>query len=405
MSQAAVGSPAPAATSAAPSAGSRRRSIALVVALAAVAIGGVAWFLRQGRESTDDAQVDAEVVAVPSRATGVIAKVLFVENQSVASGDVLAELDDASAKAKLAQADAILAAAQAAADAAEADSRVTETNAVGNKVVAQASLQSASVGASAAHDQIAEAEASARAADATARQARDDLERQQALFDGGALAKAALDQSRTASDLARSSAEAAQARLAALRSGAEQARTKVSEASAKLHEADQVDALSAQAAARARAARAQVETAKAARDLAALELSWTRIVAPSDGVVSKKAIAVGQAVASGQPVVQLVTKTRWVTANFKETQVARMRTGQPASVEVDAFPGVALRAEVESLSGATGSRFTLLPPDNASGNFTKVVQRLPVRLKLLDVPAAVPLRPGLSVDATVDVRK
>ncbi|MEO6603339.1 MAG: HlyD family efflux transporter periplasmic adaptor subunit, partial [Polyangiaceae bacterium] len=121
--------------------------------------------------------------------------------------------------------------------------------------------------------------------------------------------------------------------------------------------------------------------------------------------VSKKSINVGQMLSPGQSIVQLVTDKLWVTGNFKETQVANMRVGQSARVEVDAFSGKSIEGEIESFSGATGAKFTLLPPDNATGNFTKVVQRLPVRVRLHDLPAGVALRPGMSVDLTVDTRK
>jgi membrane fusion protein (multidrug efflux system) len=159
-----------------------------------------------------------------------------------------------------------------------------------------------------------------------------------------------------------------------------------------------------QAHAQAEAAKADVKVAVAMRDLAALNLSYAKIVAPQDGVISKKSINVGQQLGAGQAVGQLVTDARWVTANFKETQVEHMRVGQPAQISVDALSGDDLRGEVESMSSGTGSRFTLLPPDNASGNFTKVVQRVPVRIKLIDVPKTVVLRTGMNVDATVDTR-
>ena len=140
------------------------------------------------------------------------------------------------------------------------------------------------------------------------------------------------------------------------------------------------------------------------RWLARLNLSYAKILAPQDGVISKKSINVGQQLGAGQAVGQLVTDARWVTANYKETQVEDMREGQPATVDVDALSGADLHGVVESMSSGTGSRFTLLPPDNASGNFTKVVQRVPVRIKLTDVPKNVVLRTGMNVDATVDTR-
>ena len=160
----------------------------------------------------------------------------------------------------------------------------------------------------------------------------------------------------------------------------------------------------AQADAKEKSAVAQVDTAKALLDIAKLDLSYTQIVAPQAGVVSKRSISEGQTVSAGQAIVQLVTPELWITANFKETQVHAMRVGQKVTFDVDAFPGVDLKGEVESFSGATGSRFTLLPPDNASGNFTKVVQRMPVRVKLGNPPQGVTLRPGMSVDVTVDTR-
>jgi membrane fusion protein, multidrug efflux system len=128
-------------------------------------------------------------------------------------------------------------------------------------------------------------------------------------------------------------------------------------------------------------------------------------LAPVDGVASKKTIAAGQLVVVGQTVVMIVPKNVWVIANYKETQVGKMKVGQPAEIDIDTYSGTVLHGEVESMSGATGSRFTLLPPDNATGNYTKIVQRVPVKIKLHDVPAGVDLRPGMSVDATIDTRK
>jgi membrane fusion protein (multidrug efflux system) len=182
--------------------------------------------------------------------------------------------------------------------------------------------------------------------------------------------------------------------------------SRVQEANARLQQSSNVDALIEQARSRARTARAQVAVSQAARDLAALELSYTRILAPQDGYVSKKTVAVGQMLSPGQGIVQLVpVHNLWVTGNFKETQIRRMKVGQPTHITIDAFPGLTLEGEVDSFSAATGSRFTLLPPDNASGNYTKVVQRVPVRIHLKDVPATVALLPGMSADVAVDTNR
>ena len=392
-------------TEPAPAVAASRRPLLLGVGAGLLAVLGAAWYVTaRGHESTDDAQIDAEIVAVPARAPGIVQKIAFVENQPVKAGDLLAELDDAVPRSRLAQAEAALQAAQASAAAADADARVAAANAIGNKAAADATVVTASTGAVSASEQIREAEASLRAAEASRAQAQLDHDRTAALAAGGAVSRATLDQADTALALATSSADAARARLASLTSASRQASSRVREAEARATQSDHVAVLVAQANARALAAHAQVETARAARDLAALDLSYARIYAPHDGVVSRKSITAGQNVGAGQTVVQLVTPGVWVTANFKETQLANMRAGQPVQLSVDAFPGVEVRGEVESISGGTGSKFTLLPPANASGNFTKVVQRVPVRIKVTGVPAGVVLRPGMSVDVRVSTR-
>ena len=393
----------PAATAAAPS---KAPIVMGTLALLAAAAGGAWYVTHRGLETTDDAQVDADVVSVPSRASGVVSKVSFTENQSVKAGEPLAELDDEQAKARLAQADANLAAAQASAEAADADARVAETNAKGNKSAAEANLQGAESSAVASTQQIAEGEAQVATAVTSLARTKLDLDRAQQLLASGALPQAQLDQAQSAYDTAASQVTFARARLASLKASTSQAVSKIQEASARLQQSSNVDALIEQARSRARTAHAQVAVSKAVRDLAALDLSYTRIVAPEDGLVSKKTIEVGQMVNPGQGIVQLVpTRDLWITGNFKETQIHKMHVGQPAHVEIDAFPGVTLHGEVESLSAATGARFTLLPPDNASGNYTKVVQRVPVRIHVKEIPSGITLRPGMSVDVSVDTNK
>ena len=368
--------------------------------------GGGYWYVtHHGLENTDNAQIDGEVVSVPARMGGVVTKILFVENQRVKTGDLLAELDSAPAQARLAEAEANVFAAQAQADAADATARVSETNAIGDKSVADASLVTAAVGAASSSDQIKEAAAQLESSQSSLAQAQIDNQRAKSLLSTGAISQAESDRADTQLKVAQSSVDVARARLTSFKGSAAQAQSRVVEAKAKAKISNDVATQIQLAQARAKAAHAQVDTAKAARDLAALDLSYTKIVAPSDGVVSKKSINVGQMLSPGQGIVQLVPDKLWVTGNFKETQLAKMRVGQPASVEVDAFGGVPIDGEVESFSGATGARFTLLPPDNATGNFTKVVQRVPVRMRLHGLPAGVALRPGMSVDLTVDTRK
>jgi membrane fusion protein (multidrug efflux system) len=222
------------------------------------------------------------------------------------------------------------------------------------------------------------------------------------LYRSGAASDAQRDQLQSARDVATTELARAEATLSSVTLSRDLARSKVAEAVAKLSQSDQVDALTRQALARAEQAHAAVATATAAKTLAELDLSYTKIYAPADGVVSKKNVSAGQTVATGQSVVQLVPNARWVTANFKETQLDRIRIGQPVAVLVDAYPGQKLEGRIESFSGATGARFALLPPDNATGNFTKVVQRVGVRVKVVNPPRDLALLPGMSAVVDVD---
>jgi membrane fusion protein (multidrug efflux system) len=360
--------------------------------------------MHRGLESTDDAQTDGDVIAVPSLATGTILAIHFVDNQQVKAGDLLAELDPTPAKARMAQAEATLASAEASAAAADADVQVAETDAMGDKRITEAGLQTAAVGARTYGAQIKEADAEVRSAEASLAQAKLDHDRATTLFGSASISKAEFDKADTMFALAESNVDGARAHAASVRDSATQAKSRVVEASAKAKQSENVEPVVRQAQAKAQAAQATVETDRAARDLAAIDLSYTRILAPKDGVLSKRTINEGQIVAAGQSIVQLVTPHVWVTANFKETQLGKMRVGQPAHFTVDAYSGVELQGDVESISGATGAKFSLLPPDNATGNYTKIVQRVPVRIRVRDVPAGVVLRPGMSADATIDTR-
>jgi membrane fusion protein (multidrug efflux system) len=386
-----------------PKAASKRKLIvSLLVAIAAMGGGGYLWMTR-GIESTDDAQVDADIVSVPARTSGTIKRVDFVENQRVEQGALLAELDPEPAQAKYDQAEATLAAARAAASAADAQATLAATNAQGNLAVARAGLQNTNAGALGTEEEIREGSASVDNARARLDEAELNLTRAKALVASGALAQAQLDQTQTAREVAVTELAEAEAKLASLKLSRSQAQSRVVEAAAKLKQSDQVEATVNEARALAEQAHAQVALATAARELALLELSYTKIYAPSSGFVSKKSINVGQAVSAGQAVVQLVPEQRWVTANFKETQLGAMRVGQPVHMTIDAFPGVSWDGVIESLSSATGARFSLLPPDNATGNFTKVVQRVPVRVRVT-TKSSLPLVPGLSADVHVNTR-
>jgi membrane fusion protein (multidrug efflux system) len=390
----------------APPAPSKKRTVLIGVGVAAaVGVGG--WlFLHRGIESTDDAAIDAEVVAVAARTNGVVTKVNFEDNERVQAGRVIVELDPSPAKAKLAQAEAELEGARATAAAADADARLATTNAKASSRAATASLSAASAGAAASRDQIAEARAKVRAAETSLSQSKTDLDRIQRLVQSGALSQAQLDQATTTHETAQASVAQARANLAVLESSSAEALSRVGEASAKRDQASDVDTFIALAEARAKGAHAKVAELEAARDLAAIDLSYTQVAAPQAGTVSKKSVAVGQTISAGAPIAQLVpSKAVWVTANFKETQVGKMRAGQPVDVHVDALPGLKLKGTVESMSAATGSKFALLPPDNATGNFTKVVQRVPVRIRIDGINESTPLRAGMSVEVSVDTNR
>lgn len=344
-----------------------RRLVVLAVAGIAVVAGLVwafqKWSYGRSHESTDNAQVDGHLVPVLSKVGGYVASVRIAENQHVDSGTVLVTLDDAELRVRLAQADAELAAARAAAGDPGVPGQA-------QAAVASATGQRSVFGAQ------------EDAARANLDYALADLERMRELA-----AKEIV--SRQQLDAAQAAADAAAANLLAIQRQASAASASVASARAGVRLAD-----------------ARLDVARAARDNAALQLSYATIAAPLSGLVARKQVEVGQLVQPGQPLLNIVADSGvWVTANFKETQLAEIRVGQQVELDVDAYPGCAARGEVESLSGATGARFALLPPDNATGNFTKVVQRVPVRIHITSgCGADLPLRPGMSVEAHVQTR-
>jgi membrane fusion protein (multidrug efflux system) len=251
--------------------------------------------------------------------------------------------------------------------------------------------------------QINASQAALDKARADASKADTDLERAQRLRKDDAIPQAQVDTALTTAAAARAAVAQAQAQLAASHDAKTTAQTRVAEAQGRVEQSTPVDAQLAVAQANAALAHARADSAQAALDLTNTQLANTRIVAPFDGHVSRLGVHIGQLVSVSQVVTSVLPLTTYVVANFKETQVGEMRAGQAATVTVDALPGRKLHAKVESVSFGTGAQFSLLPPDNASGNFVKVVQRVPVKLTWVDAPPS-ELQAGLSVDVTVSTR-
>jgi len=378
--------------------------LAGVVLVTLAAIGGY-MVLTAGQESTDDAQVSADTIPVGARVGGQVTKVAITDNQLVKKGDLIATLDDADFAARVKQSEAEVASARA--QAAQADSQVAIVTATstGNLSSAKAAYSGSSVGVASAAAEVAAAQAAIVRAETDQHRAAADLERAKELRVANAIPQERLDNAQSSLDLAKATVEQARAQLLAAQEGRRAAVAHVSEAAGRVAQNAPIDAQIAGAHANADLAHARVQSAEAALDLARLQLSYTKIVAPADGLASKLAVHEGQLVAVGQPIVVIVPTVTYVIANFKETQVGKMRPGQRASISIDAYPHREFEGKVESLSGGTGSSFSLLPADNASGNFVKVVQRIPVRIGWVNLPSDVSLRAGLSVDAVVEVGK
>jgi membrane fusion protein (multidrug efflux system) len=377
--------------------------LGLVALVALVAVGTYA-LATGGRESTDDAQVTADIVPVSARVAGVLSAVHIHENQAVKRGDVLVDLDAADMRARRDQAEAELATAQAQAQAADAQVQIVEATSKGGLTSARAALSGSAAGVGSADAQLAGARAAAARAEADLKKAELDLGRAQTLRAAGATPQQQLDAAQIEVEVARAAKAQADAQVALAGDARRGAQSRVGEARGRVDQSTSVAPQIAAARAGAALAAARVRSAQASLALATLQLGYARILAPADGYASKLAVHEGQLVAVGQPLVELVPFETYVVANFKEGQIGLMRPGQPATIELDAFPGRKLAGRVESLAGGTGASFSLLPPDNATGNFVKVVQRVPVRIALVDPPPDVVLRPGLSADVTVRVR-
>lgn len=370
----------------------------LLIGIAAYAV------VTHGQENTDDAQIEADVVPLAVRTGGLVVKVVVHENQVVKAGDTIMELDPADQAARVKQAEAELATAKAQAAAADAQVSVVEATARGGLQSAKAFLTGSNVAVQSASAQISAARAGLERAKADLHKAELDLERTKALRAANAVSQERLDNAQVAFDSAAAQMQQATATLSGSQVAQTQAESRVMEAQGRLGQSTPIEAQIAAAHASADLAHASVQAAEARLDLQRLVYSYLKVVAPVDGLVSRLTGHEGQLLQTGQAVAELVPSYTYVVANFKETQVGKMKPGQEAEIDVDAYDGRTLHGKVDSLSGGTGARFSLLPPDNASGNFVKVVQRVPVRITLTDAPAELALRAGMSADVTVKTR-
>jgi membrane fusion protein (multidrug efflux system) len=385
---------------------SRSRPYVVLAAVVAVIVAGY-WGVRYataGRESTDDAQVAVDMVPIATRVGGPIVALPVIDNQAVKAGDLLAQIDPVEYENKSKQAEALLLAAKAQADAADAQVAIMDASSRGGLSTARAALSGTTASVAGADAQIQAARAFVAKTQADADKAENDLRRAQSLRKDDAIPQAQVDALTSAAASARAAVAQAQAQLAAAEDGKRSAQTRIAEAEGRVVQSSPVEAQRAAAKANADLAHARVASAEAALEEARLQLSYTKIVAPRDGHVSRVAVRVGQLVQPAQTITNVLPDSTFLTANFKETQVGEIRPGQMATVKLDAFPTRTFSAKVDSVAFGTGAQFSLLPPDNASGNFVKVVQRVPVKLVWIDLPSDVRLEAGLSADVTVHLK-
>ncbi len=393
------------------------RSRWLALAAVVVVIGVVIYLWRTaGQVSTDDAQIDGHITQIAARVGGTVVKVNVKENLYVQAGTVLVELDPRDYQVAVERARAELADAQANAAAAMTGIPLTQVSTATGVSTASGGVEEAQAGVGiadrqveAARAQLVAAQARQREKEATAVKAARDVERFKGLVAKDEIAQQQYDaavstaeSARASADAARSDVHAAEAAVAVAEQRARQARGSAAQAQAALQASRTGPEQLRVTKARADVANARVQQFSAALAQAELNLQRTQIKAPSAGVVSRKTIEVGQVLQAGQPLFALVAQEDvWVTANFKETQLKRMQPGQPVTVKVDGLDRE-FKGRVDSIAAATGAKFSLLPPENASGNYVKVVQRVPV--KIVFEGGQDPdhrLRPGMSVMPTV----
>jgi membrane fusion protein, multidrug efflux system len=381
--------------------------IAVLIALVVLLVVG--FFMYRyftSYESTDDAQVDGHINSVSARISGHVIKLNVQDNQYVQAGTVLVEIDRTDYQVAYERAKADFADAQAAAVAAGVTVPITSVNTNSQISASEADVASARAGIQAAQQQFQAAKAQLQEAEANNVKAQNDLARYKQLVEKQEISHQQYDQATAAAQAGAAGVEAARATADAADQQVTQAKGRLVQAEANWRYANTAPKQMQISQARAQSALAQAERMKANLDQAELNLQYTKVVAPVNGVVSNRTVEVGQNVAPGQELMKVINLDDiWITANFKETQLRDMHAGQRVTIEVDAN-GRKYNGKVDSIAGASGARFSLLPPENATGNYVKVVQRVPVKI-VLDPGSNKDqsLRPGLSVTPKVWFRE
>ncbi len=359
-----------------------RRNILIVAAVAVVVIAGVfLWRYLNSYESTDDAQADVHLYPISARVSGYVVKVNVDDNQWVEKGTVLVEIDPKDYEVAVAEAQANLRNAEATAQSLNITVPITSVNTSSQLKFTASGIEDANAGVIAAERQLTAAHAQVEAAEANDVKAQDDLRRYKLLVDKREVSEQVYDQALAAAKSSTASVESAKANESAAQEFVKQSRSRVAQANANHQSAETGPQQVSSTQARVRAAVADVEEKRALLEQAQLNLGYTKIVAPVTGEVTKT-VVVGMNVQDGQQLLTVVPLDQvWVTANFKETQLRRMQVGQRAEIHIDSS-GRTLKGRVDSIAGATGPLFSLLPPENATGNYVKIVQRIPVKIVL-----------------------
>jgi membrane fusion protein, multidrug efflux system len=385
----------------------RRLIVLLLIAAALVAIAIPLYRHIISYESTDDAEIDGYIYPVSARVSGYVVRVMVDDNQYVRAGTVLVQLDPKDYEVAVANAKATFANLEASSEAARINVPLTSVNTSTQLSSADADVENARAGLAAAEQQFDAAQATLRQAEANDLKAQDDVNRYKPLAAKDEIPQQQYTQAVDSQKATAAAVQAAKSSAGAAEQAVAGARARVAQAQAGLHYAEtRPQQISAQRS-RAQAAEAQMEQAQAALHQAQLNLQYTTVVAPVSGIVGQRSVQPGQNVSMGQQLMTIVpldSQNIWVTANFKETQLKYMRPGQPATISVDAY-GRTYRGHVLNIAGASGALYSLLPPENATGNYVKVVQRIPVKIVFEEGqdPQHL-LRPGMSVEPDVKVK-